>query len=107
MFNFHLPTGSNTYTITINGLAVTTYPISLGMNSTGGAVTQGIGNIHLSVFKPGVPMVIGSNGYSENLTQPMSLTNYTTTQTPITSGNYIDILHLQGNTARTRYDNGG
>ena len=95
MFNFYLPTGSNTYTITINGLSLTTYPISLGMNSTGSQVTSGIGNIHLSNFKPAINMAIGSNGYSENLTQPMSLTNYTTTQTPITSGNYIEQVGYQ------------
>ena len=96
MFNFYLPTGSSTYTITINGLAVTTYPITLGMNSTGAAVAQGIGNIHLSVFKPAVPMTIDSNGYSENLTQPLDITtNYRETKTPL-SGNYIEQVEYTG-----------
>ena len=66
------------------------------MNSTGAAVAQGIGNIHLSVFKPAVPMTIDSNGYSENLTQPLDITtNYRETKTPL-SGNYIEQVEYTG-----------
>ena len=86
---------TGTYYTQIDGFAFTTYPITLGTNDTGAIITHGTGNIYLNNFKPTVPMAIINNGYSENLTQPMSLTNYTTTQTPITSGNYIEQVGYQ------------
>ena len=80
--------------IEITGMAVTTYPLSLGTNSTGAAVNGGAGTIHLADFHP-AQFVSIANGYTENLTQPLSLTNYTTTQTPITSGSYIEQVGYQ------------
>lgn len=87
--------GTNTYNLSILGMALTTYPIMLGYNATGAPVTQAYGNGYMSVFKPAVPMNIINSGYTENLTQSMSLTNYTTTQTPITSGSYIEQVGYQ------------
>lgn len=92
-----LPSGAavGKYYSQIDTLSLTTYPITFGSNATGTIITQKTGNIHLANFKPAVPMEILNNGYSENLTQLMSLTNYTTTQTPITSGNYIEQVGYQ------------
>ena len=89
-------TSSNIYNLTVTGLALSTYPMSMGTNSTGAIITNSTGNdISLGNFKPAVPMTIINNGYTENLTQPLSVLNYTTTQTPITSGNYIEQVGYQ------------
>ncbi len=88
-------TTDNIYNLSIEGMALTTYSMTLGSNSTGAHINQGIGNIYLADFNPAVPMTISTNGYSENLTQPMSLTNYSVTQTPLTSGNYIEQVGYQ------------
>jgi hypothetical protein len=88
-------TADNTYNLTVYGMALTQYAITIGSNSTGIQVNNGIGNIYLSKFSPAIPMAISNSGYSENLTQPLSVVNYTTTQTPITSGNYIEQVGYQ------------
>ena len=88
-------TAAESVSLEITGMAITTYPLSLGTNSTGGIVNGGAGTIQLSTFKPAQYVEVVNSGYSENLSQPMSLTNYTTTQTPITSGNYIEQVGYQ------------
>ena len=93
----NIPSGAavGQYYSQIDSMALTTYSIPLGTNSTGGTITQGTGNIYLGKLTSSVPIAIADNGFSENLTQPLSLTNYTTTQTPITSGNYIEQVGYQ------------
>jgi len=94
-----IPTGApdGTYSLTINGLAITTYPITFGTNSTGATITNNAGDLQLSDFHPDVNNVsIIDNGYSEALSQELSDLNYTQTQTPISFGNYIEQVGHQG-----------
>lgn len=93
----NLPKSANdyVYNFTVTAMAFTSYPIALGENATGQQIIQSSGNAQLSNFNPAVPMTIVNDGYSENLTQPLSMTNETITQTPITSGNYIEQVGYQ------------
>jgi len=80
-----------TYSITVNGLAMTTYPITFGSKANGTTITNNLGNIQLSNFHPDISNVsIVNGGYEEALSQELSDLNYTDTQTPISSGNYIE-----------------
>jgi len=91
MLNLPSAAPDGTYSITLNGLAMTTYPITFGANSTGSVITSSTGNLQLSDFHPDIPnATIVNNGYSEALSQTLSDLNYTSTQTPISSGNYIE-----------------
>ena len=87
-------TTSGTFTLTINSIALTQYPYLLGENATGS--TQNIikGEAHLSTFKPTAQMTIYKNGYTVAVTQQPQ--NLTSTQTPITSGNYIEQVQYSG-----------
>ena len=88
--------GSNSYNLSILGVALTTYPGELGYNSNGSAVTQAYGTAYMNVFKPAFPMAVINSGYTENLTQPMNITtDYKETQTPL-SGNYIEQVEYTG-----------
>ena len=92
----HTDAGTNTYNLSVLGMALTTYPVELGYNSTGSAVTQAYGTAYMNVFKPGFPMTVINSGYTENLTQPMNITtDYKETQTPL-SGNYIEQVEYTG-----------
>jgi hypothetical protein len=94
----NIPSGApaGTYSITLNALAFTRYPITFGSNASG-TITQNAGNLQLSVFHPDINNVsIVNGGYSEALSQELSNINYTATQTPISSGNYIEQVGYQG-----------
>ncbi len=86
---------SKDYT-TLTGLAMSTSPYILGYNSTGSAITSGIGNIEMAKFSPQnfKYTEIANGGYSVAVSQPLQ--NVTQTQTPITSGNYIEQVGYQG-----------
>jgi hypothetical protein len=99
-FNLQLdiPSGApdGTYSITLNGLALTTYPIVFGANSTGNIVNSA-STLQLSNFRPDISNVsIVNGGYTEALSQELSDLNYAQTQTPISSGNYIEQVGYQG-----------
>ena len=83
------------YYAQIDGMAFTTYPLVLGYNATGRAVVQANNEAYMNVFKPAVPITVINAGYTENISQPLSMTNYTTTQTAITSGSYIEQVGYQ------------
>ena len=86
---------SETATLTVYGLAVSTYPLSLGTNSTGQAITYGIGNIKLDNFDPSFKWTEVSNGgYSVAVSQPLQ--NLTNSQNAISDGNYIEQVEYQG-----------
>lgn len=95
LMNVPATSSAESVSLEITGMAVSTYALSLGYNATGGIVNSGLNEIKLATFKPAQFMSISDNGYSENLTQTMSLINYTATQTPITSGNYIEQVGYQ------------
>ena len=92
-----LPSGAavGKYYSQIDAIALTTYPITFGSNATGTVITQETGNIHLANFKPPVPITILNNGYSENLTQPLSITKETINQNSMT-GTYAEAITEQG-----------
>ncbi len=95
--DLNLPAGvaDGTYSTEITGLALTTQPLYLGTNSTGAQATQGTGNIALAKFSPDFRYnSIINNGYTVAVSQ--YLQNVTQTQTPITSGNYIEQVGYQG-----------
>ena len=82
--------------ITITGMAITTYPLTLGETSTGGehAATGSLGNSHLTTLNPSFPWTKIQNGYSVAVSQPLQ--NLTTQQNAISSGNYIEQVEYQG-----------
>jgi hypothetical protein len=82
------------YTLTLNALALTSYPIYLGQNATGSYISYATGNVQLAKFKPTVPMSVIDNGYTESLSQ--TLQNITTSQSSINSGSYIEQVTYQG-----------
>jgi len=94
MLNLQIPSGSpdGTYSITLNGLAMTTYPISFGSNANGTTITNNAGNLQLTEFHPDISNVtIANGGYSEALSEPMSMgLNYTYTQAQITGSQFIE-----------------
>jgi len=89
-----IPTGApdGTYSITLNALAMTTYPITFGSNASGTTQTQSQGNLRLAEFHPDINNVSVLNaGYTEALSQPMSMgLNYTYTQAQLTGSQYIE-----------------
>jgi hypothetical protein len=76
----------------VTGLYVTTYPISMGSNAYGSTVSNAFGTIQLADFHPDINNVsIVDNGYTEALSQPMSMgLNYTYTQAQLTGSEYIE-----------------
>jgi len=89
-----------TYSATLTGMALTTFPITFGSNYTGSVITQNTGNLQLSDFHPdNVNNVsIVNDGYTEALSMPTQMSeNYTETQNQITGSNYIEEETLQGN----------
>jgi len=92
--SLNIPSGApnGDYSITLNGLAMTTYPITFGSNSTGSVITSSTGNLQLSDFHPDIQNVsIVNAGYTEALSQPMSMgLNYTYTQAQLTGSEYIE-----------------
>ena len=80
--------------ITLNGVAITTFPMILGANSTGQQVFKAIGDAHLSQFDPTVPMNITNGGYQVAVSQPLQ--NLTISQASISSGSYIEQVTYQG-----------
>ncbi len=82
-------------TITITGFSLTTYPVTLGATSTGEIVSGAIGKAKMSDFSPSIAMQIGNDGYSENLTQPLSLVQANETQAAVASGNYVEQVTYQ------------
>ena len=88
-------TTTEDYTLTIYGLAFTSYPMTLGTNSTGSVVSQSTGNAELSSFAPSFPWTeVVNNGYSVALSAAPN--NLSQVQTPITSGNYIEQVQYSG-----------
>jgi len=97
-----IPSGApdGTYSMTVNALAMTTYPITFGSNETGTTLTQSQGNLRLAEFHPdninNVSVV--NDGYSEALSMPTQMSeNFTQTQNQITGSNYIEETTEQGN----------
>jgi len=94
-----LPSGApdGTYSITLNALAFTIYPITFGSNANGSVISQNSGNLQLSSFHPDISNVsIVNGGYTEALSQELSGLNYTSTQTPVSYENYIEQVGYQG-----------
>ena len=92
-----IPAGqaAGSYYSEINGFALTTQPLDLGTNSTGSQITSGSGSIAMAHFSPDFSYhSIISNGYTVAVSQ--YLQNVTQTQTPITSGSYIEQVGYQG-----------
>ena len=88
-------TTTEDYTLTIYGLAFTSYPMTLGTNSTGSVVSQSTGNAQLSRFAPSFPYTeVINNGYSVAVSQ--SLQNATISQSSINDGPYIEEGTYQG-----------
>ena len=88
-------TTTEDYTLTIYGLAFTSYPMTLGTNSTGKVVSQSTGNAELSSFAPSFPWTeVVNNGYSVAVSQTMQ--NITESQTSISDGSYIEQATYQG-----------
>jgi len=98
-----IPSGApdGTYSLTLTGLALTTYPITFGANSTGVTVTNSTGDLQLANFHPDISNVsIVSGGYSEALSMPaMMAGNYTETQNQISTGDYIEETTTQASFA--------
>lgn len=80
--------------LTLSNFAITTYPISLGDNSTGSPVTQAVNTANLSLFHPTVPMLIQNNGYTVSVQQ--TIQNATEQQTSINAGSYTEQATYQG-----------
>jgi len=80
------------YSVTLNGLAFTTFPITFGSNVSGAVTSQNAGRLQLSVFNPDITNIsIVNNGYTEALSMPVEMAqNYTETQNQINTGNYIE-----------------
>jgi len=100
--NIVIPTGApaGSYSLTLHALALTTYPITFGANSTGTTLTQSQGNMRLAEFHPdNVNNVsIVNDGYSEALSMPTRMSeNFTQTQNQITGSDYIEETTVQGN----------
>ena len=95
-FTLSLPAGpsADTFTLTLFALALTTYPIILGTNSTGKTPDQFTGNALLSNFHPTSPMQVVNDGYSVAVSQPMQ--NITEQQTSINDGSYTEQATYQG-----------
>ena len=92
-----MPKSSTTqdYTLTIYGMAFTSYAMDLGTNNTG-TVAKSLGNAQLSSFAPSFPYTeVINNGYSVAVSQ--SLQNETETQSSINDGQYIEAATVQGN----------
>ncbi len=88
-------TVTGTYTVTIYGMAFTTYAFSLGENSTGATVSKSSGNALLSSLNPSFKWKdITDGGYTVAISQPLQ--NLTTQQNAISSGNYIEQVEYQG-----------
>ena len=87
-------TTNDTFTLTLNALALTQYPYILGENATGSTQKIIKGEAHLSKFAPTVPMEVLNNGYSVAVSQEM--TNTTESQAAINDGNYIEQATYQG-----------
>ena len=86
---------NGTYYAQLDGLAMSTNPLYIGTNSTGAQITSGTGNIAMAHFSPDFSYSkIINNGYSVVVSQ--YLQNVTQTQTPITSGSYIEQVGYQG-----------
>ena len=93
--NLPATTSSSVYTMTIYGMAMTTYKMSLGTNSTGAYICNGTDSIPMSSFAPNFAWTsVTGNGYSVALAA--SPNNLTQVQTPITSGNYIEQVQYSG-----------
>ena len=85
---------TDTLTLTVFAFALTEYPITLGLNSTGATPTNIIGSAQLASFHPSEPMVIYNNGYSVAVSQPLQ--NLTTQQSAVSTLNYIEQVEYQG-----------
>ena len=92
-----LPATTGTWTLTITGLALTDYQISLGTNNTGQPVANNL-NPKMTVFDPTnlAWTEIANGGYQVAVSQPLQ--NITTQQSEI-SGNpkYVEQVTYQGN----------
>jgi hypothetical protein len=91
------PTG--TYSLTVNGVALTTYPITFGNNANGTTLTQSQGSLRLAEFHPDNinNVTVVGDGYSEALSMPTQMSqNYTQTQNQLTGSNYIEETTSQG-----------
>jgi len=97
----NIPSGApaGIYSITVNGLSMTTYPITFGSNATGTTLTQSLGNLRLAEFHPDNinNVTVVGDGYSEALSMPTQMSsNYTQTQNQLTGSSYIEETTSQG-----------
>ena len=93
--NINTPSGStDSWTMTLTGLALTDYQMSIGTNSTGSAINKAV-NPTMSSFSPSFSyQSVINGGYTVALSA--SPNNLTQVQTPITSGNYIEQVQYSG-----------
>ena len=80
--------------VSLTNMAITTYPITLGQNSTGAIIYTATGTANLTKFDPTVPMTIENEGYTVAITQ--NLQNTTESQSSISSSSYIEQATYQG-----------
>ena len=93
----NLPESSTTetYTLTIYGIAFTEYAFTLGLNATGATISQSGTYASLSLFTPSFTWSsITGNGYTVAISQPMQ--NLTTQQTSINDGSFTEEATYQG-----------
>ena len=90
------PSGvDGTWSINIYGMALTTYPVSIGINTTGNTITQATNDIKLKSFSPAFNWEeIINNGYSVAVSQTMQ--NMTVSQTSINDGTFTEEATYQG-----------
>ena len=90
---------TSTYqTVTIDSIQLTENQLYLGTtqtNTTQEALADFTGNAQLTSFNPNFAWsAVNNNGYTVSVSQ--TIQNLTTTQTPISSGNYIEQVEYQG-----------
>ena len=86
-------TSTDSWTLTMFAYALTTYPISIGMNATGAPQyfsTTG----KIASFNPTTPMMVYNSGYSVAISENMH--NITEQQTSINDGSYTEQATYQG-----------
>lgn len=91
-------TADERISVTINNIAITEEPMTLGtatINGTQTPIAAVIGNAHLASLNPDFSWSkITNSGYSVAVSQPLQ--NLTTQQNAISSGNYIEQVEYQG-----------
>lgn len=80
--------------VTITGLAITEYQMSLGQTATGSTVYASLGNSHLASYSPTMKGNVTNNGYTVAVSQPLQKASIQ--QNAISGSNYIEQVEYQG-----------